>query len=299
MVKETARNVIFALGLFVGAATLGYGASSMMGPRGTLGPLVLASEHLVPALLALAVTLAVAVAASVVVARVVNPAVAFFALGGSLYGLAYRLGALDSLAFDSVLADAAGSVAGPGLGLMVTETVFWAILAAICSAVIYRSSGGLPDVEPKDDGSRPSAWLSSDALRIVLAGLVAPVAVWFLAQSSLKGQAVGSVFAGAVVAGIIARLLAPHVQPAAVAVGVVLAGAAAQFVGIRMLGSMPLADAFARGAVPRLLIPMPVDWAAGAFMGTAVGLGWAKSFLHHEDDARSAQTATAPEATSG
>jgi hypothetical protein len=29
---------------------------------------------------------------------------------------------------------------------------------------------------------------------------------------------------------------------------------------------------------------MPVDYATGSLMGVAVGLGWARSFLHHEDD---------------
>ena len=49
-----------------------------------------------------------------------------------------------------------------------------------------------------------------------------------------------------------------------------------------MLGA-PLRDAFASGTVPALLLPMPVDYAAGSLMGVAAGLGCAKSFLHHED----------------
>ena len=33
----------------------------------------------------------------------------------------------------------------------------------------------------------------------------------------------------------------------------------------------------------RFLGYQPVDYVAGAFMGVAVGLSWAKSFLHHEE----------------
>ncbi len=42
---------------------------------------------------------------------------------------------------------------------------------------------------------------------------------------------------------------------------------------------------FVDNAVPKFSRPMPIDYAAATLMGVAFGLGWAKSFLHHEDAA--------------
>jgi hypothetical protein len=45
---------------------------------------------------------------------------------------------------------------------------------------------------------------------------------------------------------------------------------------------LPLDDAYIAGALGALARPMPLDYLAGALLGVSFGLGWAKSFLHHE-----------------
>ena len=49
--------------------------------------------------------------------------------------------------------------------------------------------------------------------------------------------------------------------------------------------------AFVSGSIPHFSLPMPMDYAAGSVMGAAVGVGWARSFLHHEEDEEPAQAA--------
>ena len=51
-----------------------------------------------------------------------------------------------------------------------------------------------------------------------------------------------------------------------------------------MLRGASLSDAYVNGSVPMLSLPMPLDYAAGTLIGIPLGLGWAKSFLHEEED---------------
>jgi hypothetical protein len=45
---------------------------------------------------------------------------------------------------------------------------------------------------------------------------------------------------------------------------------------------MPLDEAYISGSLTALARPMPLDYLAGSLLGVSFGLGWAKSFLHHE-----------------
>ncbi|MFO0874577.1 MAG: hypothetical protein U0575_11490 [Phycisphaerales bacterium] len=69
-------------------------------------------------------------------------------------------------------------------------------------------------------------------------------------------------------------------------------------------------DLFIQGNWPRVLAAMPVDVAAGALAGTALGLGWARSFMpepaaaagphgeRHDDGRATPRGAPAPSAAS-
>jgi hypothetical protein len=59
-------------------------------------------------------------------------------------------------------------------------------------------------------------------------------------------------------------------------------GAIGHAIGM-MLVKQPLDVAFVEQSLSAMSLPMPVDYAAGSLMGVAVGLGWARSFLHHEE----------------
>ncbi|MCP3903772.1 MAG: hypothetical protein GY715_09070, partial [Planctomycetes bacterium] len=69
----------------------------------------------------------------------------------------------------------------------------------------------------------------------------------------------------------------------------VLFGAIGHLVGSFLI-SGSFADVFVSGRIPKVNVIMPADYAAGSLMGVAVGLGWARSFLHHEETETSAAT---------
>jgi hypothetical protein len=107
------------------------------------------------------------------------------------------------------------------------------------------------------------------------------VAVWVLGQSPLKGQMLGAIFLGSLAAGLVGRLVSPHVQPILLMVAPIVAGAAGHLVGAALLRH-PLGVAYVQNALSPLSIAMPIDYAAGSLAGVAVGLGWARTFLMHE-----------------
>ena len=61
-----------------------------------------------------------------------------------------------------------------------------------------------------------------------------------------------------------------------------LCGALGQAVAA-MTVNVPLPEALVARTIPNLIMPMPIDYAAGSLVGISMGLGWAKSFLHHEE----------------
>jgi hypothetical protein len=289
MLKAIGQNAVLLGGLVVGATVSGLTAPLLRTARGALGPEVLAADSIGAATAAVLVSLAVCTGIAVVVGRVCNTAVGMFVLGGGLFGLAWRL--------DTVVAVVHARPGGGALGLVALETLLWAILVLGVTVAVFRVSGPLRDVEPMEDGTVPDPLFSGAALRSAAAGIVALPVVWMLAQSPMKGQVIGAVFCAGMAAGLVGRLVSPHVQPVLLFASPVLFGALGHVVGSFML-EVPLDDAFVSGAIRPVSLPMPVDWAAGSLMGVAVGLGWARSFLHHEEDADDKQPRIRP-ATSG
>ena len=51
-----------------------------------------------------------------------------------------------------------------------------------------------------------------------------------------------------------------------------------------MLLPAAIGRAYTTGDVPALLLPIPIDWAAGALCGVPIGFHWAGSFLKHEGE---------------
>ena len=64
-------------------------------------------------------------------------------------------------------------------------------------------------------------------------------------------------------------------------------GAVGQAIGLFLMRGTPEA-AFVDGRLPAFILPAPIDYAAAGLMGVSVGLGWARSFLHQEEDAPAA-----------
>ncbi|UCD75201.1 MAG: hypothetical protein JSV91_15630 [Phycisphaerales bacterium] len=261
-------------------------AGYLTSPRGALGPTVLQAESVIGAAVAVVVCMGLATMVAALVGRFTNAVVGLFVLGGGLYALVHRTATVEELARSE-----------QSLGLVVVETVLWALLVLAAVVVVFRLAGPLKDVQLEKSGRRPSAFLSAAAGKSALAGLLVLPAVWFIAQSPMKGQVVGAVFVGGLVAGLAGRLWSPHVQPILLFVSPIVFGAIGHIVGM-VLMKESLGEAFVAGEVPALCLPMPADYAAGTLLGVSLGLGWAKSFLHpHEEEAKEPQSGAAVQST--
>jgi len=283
MLSLITRNTIFIGAMAVGAIVGGLLAPWTVSARGAFGPTILQAQSVPLAVLAAVISLAVCTGLAVLVCRVCNPAVAMFSLGGGLFGLAWRMEGAQELMHS-------GSFA-----LLPIESVLWALAVFGATVIVFKLGGPMRDVDPDTTGRVHDGLFSLAALKAAAPGVLVLPVVWVLAQSPMKGQMIGSVFVGAMVAGLLGRVLSPHVQPLLLFASPVLFGAIGQWIGIATLGASPV-DAWVAKAFPHLLLPMPVDYAAASMMGVAFGLGLAKSSVHHEQpSAQSAESARSAE----
>lgn len=239
--------------------------------RGSYVPAVLQADHIGTAIAVLLLCLAVATGIGIVVTRLTNVCVAMFVMGAGLYALVHRLASIDEVLL-------AGSLTAVAL-----ESALWfpLVLGVVCA--LFRFGGPLHDVHPDEDGRRPSPFTSPEALKAAAAGVLVLPAVWFLGVSELTGQTVGAVFVGSLLAGLIGRLVSPHVQPILLLASPMFFAAIGVIIGVvAARGSQE--ELFVLRNMPAFLWPAPLEYACGSLAGVAMGYGWARSFLHHEDD---------------
>ncbi|MHC4413867.1 MAG: hypothetical protein ACYS0G_01145 [Planctomycetota bacterium] len=264
--------VVFA-GMLLAGGVCSIAIPFTIAPSGTIGPTMLQAESAVSAVLVAVVCFAVAAGIAGVVGRFINAAVGLFVLGAGLSVLDLRSGTIRDLAF-----------AEASLGLVAAETALWGLLVLAATIVVFRVAGPLPDIGVDEDDQRAaSPWWVRWGLRGTAAGCLVLPAVWLIARSHLKGQTLMAVVLGSMIVGLVGRLLAPTAQPRLLFASACLFGAVGHVIG--MLATRdPLSEAFVTRAMSFLSFPMPIDYAAGSLMGVALGLGWAKSFLHREDE---------------
>jgi len=272
MLRAIGRNTVLVGAIAAGATVSGMAGPLLMSPRGAFGPGVLQADSLVWALAGVVISLLVSTAAAIVVGRVCNTVVGLFALGGGIFGLAWRMETIRAVTFHGSLAQVA------------VETFLWSLVVAGAAWIVFRFSGPLDDVAPTESGRVPHPIMSVEALRSVAAGLLALPVIWVCARSPDKGQMIGAVFCGGMVAGLAGRLLSPHVQPILIFAAPILFGAIAH-AAAAATSDHPLREAYVQEAISPLNLPMPIDYACGSLLGVAVGVGWARSFLHHEEEA--------------
>lgn len=271
MLHETARNGLMVVLSIVAGTLAGLAARGFMGGDGLLQPGILDAASPIAAIGSLLVAVVVATVAGVIMGRASNPAVGLFVAGWAFFALAWRMEPIEERL-----------LGGASLTGLAVETVAWAIAAGLAWFLILRATGGLPDVEATEAGNRPHPLLSVDAGRMILAAAAAAPAAWLIARTVEPGQVIAAAVVGGMAAGVAGRLAAPHVQPYVLVPATVLIG------GITLawtaVGFGPDAAALARtGGVPPLGSIPGAAWAAGSTLGVAMGLGWARSFLHHED----------------
>lgn len=284
MLETIRRYAAITIGIALCAALGVIATGVLTSERGAVGPTILGSSSPIISIAVVAGLIVVMSVIGGVVGRLVNTVVGLFVVGAGLYALDGRLETVEELVW----------AGGVGWALPI-ESLILAGLALISVTIVFGIAGPLQDVEPEDHAA-PDHWLlSKSAMISAAAGILVVVAVWFMARGGImKGQMIGVVFVGSMLAGLAGRLLAPNVQPRLIFIAPCIFGAVAQAIGLMMSQTDPQ-TALASGALPVLIRPVPLDFIAGGLMGVAVGLGWARSFLHHEeaDDAEASPTPAA------
>jgi len=269
------RHIVFVLGVVAAAAACVAAISFTISPRGTIGPTLLQAQSPAAAVIAVSLGLMGATIVGAIVGRLTNALVGLFIVGAGLGALAFRFGSIGDLAF-----------ANGSLMFLAVETVIFSVLVLLSTYVVYKIAGPLEDIDPPDDdyNKTKSLFLSAAAAIIML-----PI-VWFIAKSELRGQTLAATFFGCMLAGLASRLIAPNTQPKLIFATACLVGAVGHMYGAYVVGTN-IESAFIQETIPALSMPLPIDYAAGALMGVSMGLGWARSFLHHEQDETSRASA--------
>lgn len=277
MLQAIQRNAIMVLGMVVCGFICVLAAPYFASPRGDAGPTLFTAHSPIAAFVALAACVALAAVAAGVVARLVNSAVGMFVLGVGLFALDGRLDTARIFAF---LHDEASPRAA--LAMLAMEALLVAAIALGATFIVFGIGGKLSDVHPDESGASPRTLASPEAMKSAGAGAIVLIAVYFIAQSSMKGQVIGAIVVGSMIAGLVARLMSPHVQPVLIFCAPVVFGGVGYLLAMAVVKT-PMDAAYVADALPALARPMPLDYAAGSLMGIALGLGWARSFLHHEE----------------
>lgn len=268
------RHAVVGIGIIFCGLLGALAAHWLVLPTGAASPGVLEAESPIVAAGLVIVCLAIATVIAAGVGKLTNAAVGMFTLGAGVFVLARRGGTVVELAF--------AASGGGGLWLLAIETLLWAGLILLAAIAVFKVAGPLRDIEPDVRGRVPDPFRSREAWMCASMGVLVLPVVWLIAQSPEKGQAVAAVFLGSLVTGLAGRLVSPHVQPILLFAMPCVFGAIGHVIGAMLLRESVDAAMISR-SLPNLSIPMPLDYAAGSLTGIAIGLGWARSMLHHEE----------------
>jgi hypothetical protein len=208
------------------------------------------------------------------VGKAVNTAVGLFAAGCVLGVYAMRSGTVLDAAFD------AASPAG-----IAVVSIVYAVLAGGLSWSTFVFAGPLPDM-PADPDEFPEHGFGAFRPRqlvAALASIAAVVVVVFMARTDSKGQAIGAMTLGAMLAAMLARSIRARTQPVVVFAAPALALGLAQL-ALSFASGPGFDDDIVKGTVAPILRLMPMDIAAGSLCGVALGYGMTKSGGSEEPD---------------
>lgn len=239
---------------------------------GTFGPTMLQATHPAEAIGAMLVATVVAAIICVTIAELISGLTGLVVVGAALGWAGLALSPMRDVLFH-------GSAP-----LVAADGIVWTLVILVLSWVTLVRHSPCQDVHPEHGDTPVDPLVSPEALRMLIAGLAALPVVWLIAQSDFRGQTLAATVLGGVAAGLVGRLWSPNVQPVLLPVGVMLSGTLACWIGSMMLPGV-IERAYTTGDVPSLVLPTPVDWAAGSLCGVAIGFAWAKGFLRHDEAA--------------
>ena len=175
-------------------------------------------------------------------------------------------------------------------GLLAIEGLLWAITLLLMAAMVLRFGGNFVTPMKNDDDTEDDWAMSPAALKMAASGVCVLPVVWLIAQSPMKGQVLMATIIGATAAGLVGRLLAPTVQPILIFASVCVFGALGHWVAGFMMPT-DLATVVATNQLPNLVLPLPIDYAAGSLVGVPIGIAWANGFLEKDDTTNQAAAA--------
>jgi len=208
------------------------------------------------------------------VGKAVNTAVGLFA-GGCVLGVyAMRSGTVLDAAFDAASPTSIAVV-----------SIVYALLAGVLSWSTFVFAGPLPDMaaDPEELPEHGFGAFRPRQLVAALAAIAAVVVVVFMARTDSKGQAIGAMTLGAMLAAMLARSIRSRTQPVVVFAAPALALGLAQL-ALSFSSGAGFDDDIVRGTVAPVLRLMPMDLAAGSLCGVALGYGMTKSGGTDETD---------------
>ena len=270
------RYIVVWGGVVIAAAACVQVIPYTISSRGIIGPTLLQAQSPIAATVALVAGFAAATIVGAVVGRLTNAVVGLFVIGFGLGMLALRFGSIQDLAF-----------ANGSLPLLAVETVLWAGAVLGSTLVVFWIAGPLGDfVADEENEPASSRWSLGGAA----AGIVMLPVVWLMARSELRGQTLAATILGGLVAGMLARLLSPQTQPRLIFATACLAGAVGHVIGavVIQISADDGMAAYIVSTLPAVSLPLPIDYAVGSLIGVAMGLGWAASFVHHEQEGEAA-----------
>jgi hypothetical protein len=168
------------------------------------------------------------------------------------------------------------AIEGAVIGLLTAGLLAAMVLAA-------RPNSGHDTLDGDDDieGARSLAAKMRTpgfALSTAVAVAVGAAMVWLLAREGLKLQTIGAVTLGAIMMGAAGRL-ADHRSPSVfIGLAITILAVAGPLIAMTMQGA-GVVDAAYAGMLHPLARPAPLDWAAGALLGSRWGLDWASSLM--------------------
>lgn len=279
MMQATRDWIIFILAVILSGLSFLSIEQMLLSPRGAFGPTILQATNPTPAFISMALALLVVFLIGASAGRLLRSASkGLVVIGIGLAWLAWRLEGVEFVAF------------GGSMKWVAIESLIWTLVVLLMTTGVYLIAGPLRFVQPRDGKRNCDNWAtSSSAGLFMLSGLAVLPVVWLFAQSPMRGQAVASVIVGSVAVGMIGRMLAPHAQPLLLMMAPVLVGALAQWALSFMIPSTELATMYMQRELPHLLIPVPIDWAAGALVGVPWGIYFGNAFLQHDDEEAQAQ----------
>lgn len=242
---------------------------------GVYGPTVVQATHPVAAIVAMLAATVVAGIICMTIAKMVSGLTGLVVLGAALGWAGLALSPMRDVLYHG----SASLVAADGFG--------WAVVVLVLSWMTLTQCGPCRDVQPEHGHDPTDPLCSPEAFKMLIAGLAALPVVWLVAQSDFRGQTLAATVLGGIAAGLVGRLWSPNVQPVLLPVGVMLSGTLACWIAAMLLPDA-VDRAYTTGDVPNLLLPTPVDWAAGAFCGVGIGFHWAKGFLQHDESTAAA-----------